>query len=73
MATSFNFLLHAVLGWSATHMAQLTGDLEVQQDAYRHRCHALKGLQAAMKSFSKDNSDAVLCTLIVMAWQSSCA
>ena len=70
IAASFDFLLHAVLAWSATHLAQLTGESEVQQEAYRHRGLALGGLQQAIKTFSKDNSDAVLCTSIVLAWQS---
>jgi Fungal specific transcription factor domain len=71
IATTFDFLMHAVLGWSATHLAQITGDPEIQQDAYKHRCDALNGLQQAIKGFSRDNSDAVLCASIVMAWQSS--
>lgn len=71
IAVSCDFLLHAVLGWSATHLAHVTGDQEIQQDAYMHRCEALRGLQVAIKSFSKENSDAVLCASIVMAWQSS--
>jgi hypothetical protein len=63
--------MHAVLGWSATHLAQITGDSKIQQDAYSHRALALNGLQIAIKSFSNDNADAVLCASIVMAWQSS--
>ena len=71
MAFSYDFLLHAVLGWSATHLAQLTRDKEIQKDAYRHRCVALQGLQLSIQSLSKENSDAVLCASIVMLWQSS--
>lgn len=63
--------MHAVLAWSATHLAQVTKDPEIQQDAYTHRGLALQGLQEAIKDFSKENADAVLCASIVMAWQSS--
>jgi hypothetical protein len=70
IAESFDFLLHAVLAWSASHLGQITGDPEVQQDVYRHRCLALGGLQQAIEAFSADNSDAVLCASIVLTWQS---
>lgn len=62
--------MHAILAWSATHLAQMTGDNLLQQDAYKHRCLALRGLQVAVESFSKENGDAVLCASIVMSWQS---
>ncbi|KIM95796.1 hypothetical protein OIDMADRAFT_33877 [Oidiodendron maius Zn] len=41
----------------------------LMQEAYYHCEHALKGLQKAIASFSKENSDAVLASSIIMAWQ----
>jgi hypothetical protein len=71
IAQSYKYAMHAVLGWSATHLAEMTSDALIMQDAYYHRAKALKGLQEAIKSFSKGNSDAVLCASIVMSWQAS--
>jgi hypothetical protein len=70
VAESHDFVMHALLGWSATHLAQIYGDKEMELDAYRHRGQALKGLQDAIQFFSKENADAVLSASIVMSWQS---
>ena len=69
IAQSHEYALHAVLAWSATHLAEMTGDALIRQDAYYHRAQALEGLQKGIVSFSKENADAVLCASIVMSWQ----
>jgi hypothetical protein len=71
IAESHDFVMHALLGWSATHLAPIFGDREMELDGYRHRDQALKGLQGALLCFSKENADAVLSASIVMSWQSS--
>jgi hypothetical protein len=71
IAFSYDFVMHAILAWSATHLSKMTGDNGLKQDAYKHRCHALRGLQSAIKLFPRENSDAVLCASIAMLWQSS--
>jgi Fungal specific transcription factor domain len=70
IAESHDFVMHALLGWSATHLAPVLSDKEMELDGYRHRDRALKGLQKAILCFSEDNADAVLCASVVMSWQS---
>ncbi len=63
--------MHALLGLSATHMAWLTEDQTVDQMAYEHRGVAFKGLQEAIGSFSRENSDAVLAASLLLSWQAT--
>lgn len=63
------FVMHGLLAWAATHVSHITGHSVLMQEAYYHRELALKGLQKAVASFSKENSDAVLASSIIMAWQ----
>jgi hypothetical protein len=63
--------MNALFAWSSSHVAQITNDLGLKQESY-HQCElALKGLQEAINNFSEQNSDAVLCASIIMAWQAS--
>ena len=68
MPTRTIFVMHALLGWSATHFAPIFGDKDIESDGYRYRDRALKGLQGALLRFSKENADAVLSASIVMSW-----
>jgi hypothetical protein len=63
--------MHALLALSATHIAWLTDDRQVNQMAYEHRGQAITGLQAAIGTFSKENSDAVLAASLLLSWQST--
>lgn len=63
--------MHALLALSATHIAWLTEDAHVNNMAYEHRGVALKGLQEAIGSFSRENSDAVLAASLLLSWQAS--
>ncbi len=71
IAFSHDFVMQAVLAWSATHLSKMTGSEEVLQEAYQHRGRALKGLQQAIENFSTDNSDGILAASIVMSWQAA--
>lgn len=39
--------------------------------AYEHRGNAIKGLQEAIGSFSRENSDAVLAASLLLSWQAT--
>jgi len=62
--------MHAVLAWSATHLAEVSKDDSHLENALNHRVLALKGLQAGIQSFSRYNADAILCASIIVSWQS---
>jgi hypothetical protein len=53
------------------HLASLTSCPAVGNMAYEHRGAALKGLQDALASFSRENSDAVLAASLVLSWQAA--
>lgn len=63
--------MHALLAFSAEHIAFLTNCPHVGSMAYEHRGIALKGLQEAIGSFSRENSDAVLAASLVLSWQAT--
>lgn len=63
------FALHAVLGFSASHLAWLTKSPETKEIAYKHQGIALQGLQEAVGQFSRQNSDAILAASILLCWQ----
>jgi hypothetical protein len=63
--------MHAVLAFSAMHVAHLTDCPLVGNIAYEHRGIALKGLQEAISTFSRETSDAVLAASLVLSWQAT--
>lgn len=63
--------MSSVLAFSAAHLAWLTGSSETNHLAYYHRGIALKGLQEAIGSFSRQTSDAVLAASILLSWQAT--
>lgn len=65
------YVMHALLGFSAMHIAFLTDCPIVGNMAYEHRGIAFKGLQEAIGSFSRENSDAVLAASLVLSWQAT--
>lgn len=71
IATSFPFVMHAVLALSATHLAWLTDSQATYNIAYHHREIALRGLQEGIGNFRRDNSDAVLAASILLSWQAT--
>jgi hypothetical protein len=71
IALGSEFVMSAVLGLSAFHLAFLTRDAETKQLAFRHKVAALQGLQTALVSFSKDNCDAILAASVLLSWQAT--
>lgn len=66
-----SYVMHALLAFSAMHMAFLTDCPLVGNMAYEHRGIALKGLQEAIGTFSRETSDAVLAASLVLSWQAT--
>ncbi|KAK7418576.1 hypothetical protein QQZ08_011201 [Neonectria magnoliae] len=65
------YVMHALLAFSAMHIAFLTDCPLVGSMAYEHRGIALKGLQEAIGSFSRESSDAILAASLVLSWQAT--
>ncbi|KAK4163529.1 hypothetical protein QBC43DRAFT_56623 [Cladorrhinum sp. PSN259] len=65
------YVLHALLAFSAMHIAYLTDCPLVGNMAYEHRGNALKGLQGAIEYFSRETSDAILAASLVLSWQAT--
>lgn len=63
--------MHALLGFSAMHLAFLTDCPLAGNMGYEHRGIALKGLHEAITNFSKENSDAILAASLVLSWQAT--
>lgn len=63
--------MHAVLAFSAMHIAFLTDCPLVGSMAFEHRGKALSGLHAAIGSFSRESSDAILAASLVLSWQAT--
>jgi len=66
-----SYVMHALLAFSAMHIAFLTGCPLVGSMAYEHKGIALKGLQEAISSFSRETSDAILAASLVLSWQAT--
>lgn len=71
MATNYEFVMHALLGLSASHLAWLTQSAETRQLALQYDGIALSGLHQAIGSFSKDNSDPILACSLLLSWQAT--
>jgi hypothetical protein len=69
VASSQKFVMHALLAFSATHLAWETNNAQTTSVAFYHRGIALKGLKEAIGSFSKETSDAVFAASILLSWQ----
>lgn len=63
--------MSSVLALSAFHMSFLTRDQETKQLAYHHKVTALRGLQNAISSLSKDSCEAILAASILLSWQAT--
>ncbi|KAJ5614631.1 hypothetical protein N7528_008285 [Penicillium herquei] len=71
IALSNDFVMSAILSLSAFHLTFLTRDQETKQLAYHHKVTALRGLQTAIGSFSKENCEAILAASILLSWQAT--
>ncbi|KAI0199390.1 hypothetical protein F4808DRAFT_216439 [Astrocystis sublimbata] len=65
------FVMNALLAFSAANMANLTNCPSVGYLASVQRGLALKGLQASVANFSRENSDATLAASLVLSWQAT--
>ncbi|TPX08761.1 uncharacterized protein E0L32_009823 [Thyridium curvatum] len=65
------YVMHSLLAFSAMHLAFLTDCPLVGNMAYEHRGIALKGLQEAIGTFSRETSDAILAASLVLSWQAT--
>ncbi|KAG9250416.1 uncharacterized protein F5Z01DRAFT_375389 [Emericellopsis atlantica] len=65
------YVMHALLAFSAMHIAFLTDCPLVGGMGFEHRGVALSGLQEAIGVFSRDNSDAILAASLVLSWQAT--
>ena len=70
-AEGYAFVMSAVLGLAATHLAWVTKSQETSHLAYFHRGVALKGLHDAIGHFCQESSDAILAASILLSWQVS--
>ena len=71
IGATHKYVMHALLAFSAMHIAYLTECPLVGNMAYEHRGNALKGLQEAIGTFSRDTSDAILAASLVLSWQAT--
>ncbi|KAJ4145612.1 hypothetical protein LMH87_004458 [Akanthomyces muscarius] len=65
------YVMHALLAFSAMHIGFLTSCQRVTNMAFDHRGTALSGLHAAIGSFSRETSDAILAASLVLSWQAN--
>lgn len=65
------YVMHALLAFSAMHIAFLTDCPLVGGMAFEHRGIALAGLHEAIGTFSRESSDAVLAASLVLSWQAT--
>ncbi|KJZ77751.1 hypothetical protein HIM_02928 [Hirsutella minnesotensis 3608] len=65
------YVMHALLAFSAMHIAFLTDCPLVGSMAFEHRGVALSGLHEAIGSFSRESSDAILAASLVLSWQAT--
>lgn len=63
--------MHAVLSFSANHLAWQHGSSETRNLHIHHGSIALRGLHEAIGTFSHSNADAVLAASLLMLWQST--
>ena len=71
IGATHDYVLQALLAFSATHLMHLNDCPLVGTMAFEHRGKAFKGLQEAISSFSKDNMDAILAASLVLSWQAT--
>ncbi|KAK2603791.1 hypothetical protein QQS21_003993 [Conoideocrella luteorostrata] len=71
IGTTTPYVMHALLAFSAMHIAFLTDCPLVGGMSFEHRGIALSGLHEAIGTFSRDTSDAILAASLVLSWQAT--
>jgi len=70
-AAQHPFVMHAVLAFSANHLAWVSQSSETRNLAFNYGAVAMKGLHEAIGTFSRANSDAILAASLLLSWQST--
>lgn len=63
--------MHAILSFSANHLAWTQSSKELRNLQVQHGGVALRGLHEAIGNFSPANADAILAASMLMCWQST--
>lgn len=71
ISASHPFVMHSILAFSASHLAWISQSSETRNLAFHHASIALKGLHDGIANFTKSNSDAVLASSLLLAWQAT--
>ncbi|KAF2087121.1 hypothetical protein K490DRAFT_42886 [Saccharata proteae CBS 121410] len=71
IASSYPFVMHSILAFSAAHLAWISQSSETRNLAFHHGGIALRGLHEAIGNFSRVNSDAVLASSLLLSWQAT--
>ncbi|KAI8236927.1 hypothetical protein K4K57_006508 [Colletotrichum sp. SAR 10_99] len=71
IGVTHSYVMHALLGFAAMHIAFLTDCPLVGNMGTEHRGLAMNGLQEAISTFGHETSDAVLAASLVLSWQAT--
>jgi hypothetical protein len=71
IAASHPFVMHSILAFSASHLWWISQSAETRTLAFHHAGVGLKGLHEGIANFTKANSDAVLASSLLLAWQAT--
>jgi len=71
IAATHPFVMHSILAFSASHLAWISQSSETRTLAVQHASIGLKGLHEGIQNFTKANSDAVLASSLLLAWQAN--
>jgi len=71
IASSYPYVMHALLSLSANHLAWVNSSKETRNLYLHHGSIALRGLHEAIGNFSHANADAVLAASLLLLWQAT--
>lgn len=71
IAASYPYVMHALLSFSANHLAWTRSSSETRNLHIQHGTIALRGLHEAIGRFSHANADAVLAASLLLLWQAT--
>lgn len=71
IAASYPYVMHALLSFSANHLAWSRSSNETRNLHIQHGTIALRGLHEAIGNFSHQNADAVLACSLLLLWQAT--
>ncbi|KAK4961720.1 hypothetical protein LTR10_002211 [Elasticomyces elasticus] len=71
IASSYPYVMHALLSFSANHLAWVHSSTDTRNLYLHHGSIALRGLHEAIGNFSHTNADAVLAASLLLLWQAT--